>query len=82
MGQQDQLRVPQAKTRLGQEFQAAVDRYRAWALAPEQEAWRVGVREQLRGKNLVCWCKPLPCHGDVLLTIANSVEALGSIIGA
>lgn len=28
--------------------------------------------EQLRGKNLACWC-PLdnPCHADVLLKIAN-----------
>lgn len=21
---------------------------------------------ELRGKTLVCWCKPLACHGDVL----------------
>jgi hypothetical protein len=28
------------------------------------------VRE-LRGKDLVCWCAPLPCHGDVLLRLAN-----------
>ena len=27
----------------------------------------------LRGKNLACWCKPRdPCHGDVLLQIANA----------
>lgn len=31
--------------------------------------------EELRGKNLACWC-PLdqPCHADVLLEIANSEE--------
>lgn len=29
------------------------------------------VREQLRGKDLVCHCAPLPCHADVLLRIAN-----------
>lgn len=29
--------------------------------------------EQLRGKNLACWCKPgEPCHGDILLRLANS----------
>ena len=30
-------------------------------------------REELRGKNLACWC-PLdqPCHAEVLLGIANS----------
>lgn len=26
----------------------------------------------LRGKNLVCWCAPLPCHADVLLRLANA----------
>ena len=30
------------------------------------------VRRELRGKILACWCAPLPCHGDVLLEIANS----------
>jgi len=29
---------------------------------------------ELRGKDLVCWCAPLPCHGDVLLRMAE--EAL------
>lgn len=29
-------------------------------------------RQQLRGKNLRCYCKPLACHADVLLEIANS----------
>lgn len=41
----------------------------------QQQASRAQVtahREQLRGKNLACWC-PLdaPCHADVLLEIAN-----------
>jgi hypothetical protein len=26
---------------------------------------------ELRGKDLGCHCKPLDCHGDVLLRIAN-----------
>lgn len=26
----------------------------------------------LRGKDLICHCKPLPCHGDVILELANS----------
>lgn len=30
------------------------------------------IRAELRGKPLACWCKPgTPCHGDVLLEIAN-----------
>lgn len=29
--------------------------------------------DELRGKNLACWCKPgQPCHADVLLELANS----------
>lgn len=27
--------------------------------------------DQLRGKDLVCWCAPAACHADVLLEIAN-----------
>jgi hypothetical protein len=28
-------------------------------------------RIELRGLDLVCWCAPEACHGDVLLEIAN-----------
>lgn len=31
----------------------------------------------LRGQNLACWCKPgEPCHGDVLLELANRKDRL------
>lgn len=26
---------------------------------------------ELWGKDLVCWCAPLPCHADILLELAN-----------
>lgn len=26
---------------------------------------------ELKGKDLICWCAPLPCHADVLLRYAN-----------
>lgn len=26
---------------------------------------------ELAGKDLECWCAPQPCHGDVLLRMAN-----------
>jgi len=29
-------------------------------------------KEQLRGKDLMCFCAPHACHGDLLLKIANS----------
>ena len=41
---------------------------REWHLMPTLEA----IRGDLAGKDLLCWC-PLdkPCHGDVLLELAN-----------
>lgn len=29
------------------------------------------VKTELKGKDLLCYCKPKSCHGDVLLKIAN-----------
>lgn len=29
------------------------------------------IKKTLKGKDLVCFCAPLPCHADVLLKIAN-----------
>jgi hypothetical protein len=26
---------------------------------------------ELKDKTLGCWCKPLPCHGDVLVELAD-----------
>ena len=35
--------------------------------------YRAFIKERLRGKDLACWCPvDKPCHGDVLLEIANS----------
>jgi len=30
-------------------------------------------KRELKGKDLVCFCGPKPCHGDVLMRIANEV---------
>jgi len=35
---------------------------------------------QLKGKILGCWCKPLPCHGDVLFELANR-EDINNLFG-
>ena len=32
------------------------------------------IRRELRGKDLVCFCAPKPCHADVLLEIANDPD--------
>lgn len=31
----------------------------------------LGQLDELRGKDLVCWCAPKPCHGDILVKISN-----------
>jgi hypothetical protein len=30
--------------------------------------------EELRGKELGCWCKPAECHGDVLLELLGEIQ--------
>lgn len=46
-----------------------IEKYEAW-IAALNTAGVVDITE-LRGKNLACWCAPLPCHADVLLRLAN-----------
>lgn len=29
--------------------------------------------EELRGKTLGCWCKPDPCHGDILIKLLGEL---------
>ena len=29
------------------------------------------IKDELKGKNLICFCSPHRCHGDTLLRIAN-----------
>lgn len=51
-------------------IEEAIRLYRevVWS-APHMQAY---IREQLRGKDLVCWCRlDAPCHADILLEIAN-----------
>jgi len=47
-----------------------VQKYREWLLT--QPALIEQARKELKGKDLVCFCSPQKCHGDVLLKIANS----------
>lgn len=49
--------------------QQAIDEFEAYAKEriENEPDWLT----PLAGKNLVCWCAPLPCHGDVLLRMAN-----------
>jgi len=48
----------------------AIAAYRAWIL--NQPLLIKQAQEELRGRDLVCWCSPKECHGEVLLEIANA----------
>jgi len=49
-----------------------VRKYREW-IQTQPALIRMAQRE-LRGRDLLCFCSPEACHGDVLLEIANQKE--------
>ena len=46
-----------------------IEKYREWILAQPELVERA--KRELKGKVLGCWCKPDPCHGDVLVEIVE-----------
>lgn len=38
------------------------------SLTPE---FKLKIKKELKGKDLVCWCAPKRCHADTLVRIAN-----------
>ncbi len=52
--------------------------YNAWIyrrFKMEQEPPSIAlIKKKLRNKDLVCFCAPKQCHGDLLLRIANEPE--------
>jgi hypothetical protein len=64
---------PETEQAGGMTREAAVARFRAELLAGRLQFGVDEVKGELRGKNLACWCSlDGPCHGDVLLEVANS----------
>jgi len=49
-----------------------IRRYREWLMQQPELIERV--RRELRGRDLVCFCSPKRCHGDLLLAIANGLD--------
>lgn len=45
----------------------AIKLYKIWL----HEQGPIDDIEELRGKDLVCWCAPRSCHADYLLELAN-----------
>ncbi|WP_460697071.1 DUF4326 domain-containing protein [Nocardia thraciensis] len=55
--------------------EVVTEQFRMW-LVRSDDADAVAMRtapHELRGRDLACWCTPGdPCHGDVLLDLANA----------
>jgi hypothetical protein len=52
---------------------SAVEKYREWIM--NQPDLVLKAVQELMGKNLLCWCHPHECHGDVLAEICNRAAA-------
>lgn len=48
-----------------------IGKYAAWLLGERQDLVDAA-RVELRGKDLVCHCAPLACHGEILMQVANN----------
>src|SRR5687768_14372341 len=57
------------------EHERVVALYRNWL--PTREELMTTLNE-LRGRILLCFCFPWPCHGDILAEMVNSIEIPGS----
>lgn len=61
----------------GNPFRIGADGDRATVIA-KHECWLRGQHhllralDELRGRDLVCFCAPAACHGDLLLRLANA----------
>lgn len=64
-------------SKFGNPFVIGRDGDRAQVIAKFEQYMRANpalmeaAKRELRGKDLICWCAPLACHGDVLTRIAN-----------
>jgi hypothetical protein len=63
----------------GNPFRIGADGDRATVIAKHQSWLRdqhhlLGALDELRGCDLVCFCAPQACHGDLLLWLANATR--------
>lgn len=57
------------KLKAGEPRGATIERYRKYILGNRELLNRL---PELAGKKLACWCKPAPCHGDILADLVNN----------
>lgn len=51
--------------------ETVIRKYRQWVV---MQPHLMAELPELRGKVLGCWCAPKPCHGDVLVSLANTKD--------
>lgn len=57
-----------------------IAKYRSYILSVPNLRRSLG---ELRGKDLVCWCSPEACHGDVLIELSNlPIEKFDQLVAA
>ena len=47
----------------------SIEAYRKWIMTQPQLLAQL---PSLKGRRLGCFCKPLPCHGDILVELADA----------
>lgn len=50
-----------------------IEKFEQW-IKEDEEPRAIAINsmiKELKGKRLGCWCKPLPCHGDILARMAD-----------
>lgn len=56
----------------------AIELYLNWIQLPAQ-SHLLQMVDSLRGKTMVCWCKPRRCHGEVLIELMRSKPSYAAV---
>lgn len=43
------------------------------------EKYKAAIHKLLSATALVCWCAPLPCHGDIIAKYLDSIRTTGGV---
>ena len=54
--------------------QMVIDWYRGWFYINLKDPFFRAEVEKLRGQTLCCYCKPLPCHGDIIVEFLENTS--------
>src|SRR5260370_31092960 len=68
-----ECRLQRSGSKWGNPFRIGPDGDRAAVIAKYQR-WLADQHHLLRGRDLVCWCAPRACHGDLLMRLANATR--------